>query len=250
MAHQALRRRADAIRLDNPDLWGARVSIAGGPWYQLLHPRVQHLVHESLLPMDEEDDDDDMRDTLLNDGANVSLYPRLPAPRLYHHKAAREGFHDEAQYWLHLTQDDASAVELVFDVPQETLCEDCPNPLRWRIGDPQPCVVEFVMRLPMHELTLRKENALMNLEFSMSYATHPSEGKPHHYLMVLLATDNSAEMEFQSRLDVATRSAFYFHPTRFAVQIRTDALVFAMAVRNQWFKNYLQGLGVLPEDDV
>lgn len=248
MAHRALRQRAAALHVDNAELWSARISAEGGPWFQLVHPQVQHLVHSSALPaemnMGDGDDDDDYQS---DDTIKVAMHPS-PPPRLYHEKAVREGFQDDAHYWLHLAHDDSSAIEMVFDMPLHMLREDCANPLRWRVGSPRPCVVQLVMRLPTtHDVHRCDETVLMNFEFSMDFAAYASDGKPHHYSMVLLAGDHTAEMEFHSRLDTETRSGFYYHPTRFTLQIRTDVLPLMMATHNQWFKKYMQGLGVLPE---
>lgn len=232
MAQLALRQRAAALHLTNPDLWVVRISIAGGRWFQLVQPRVQHLVHSSMLPTEEEP-------------------PRgsRPIPHLYHEKAIREGFATEAHYWLHLAHDQASAVEMVFDLPQEALHEDCADPLRWRVGSPHPCVVQLVMRLPtaagaQHPFD---DTVLMTFEYSMDFAAYPNGDKPHHYSMALLASDHTAEMEFHSRMDTETRSGFFYYPTQFSLQIRTDVLPFVMASHNRWFKSYMQGLGVLPE---
>lgn len=233
----AMKRVAQALHLDSPELWGARVSIAGGPWFQLVRPRVQHLVHSSVLPAPDGSDDVGSIQQLVQE-----------VPRLYHSRAVREDWGADAQYWMHLAHDRATMVEMAFTVPEDTLHEDNEEPLRWRVGDRQPCVVQLVLRLPMGELLLRNENVLLEFEYSMDFTAYPCTDKEHHYLMAVLASDHTAEMEFQSRLDVKERSGYYYHPTSFAVQIRTDALVFAMAVHNRWFKDYLQALGVLPLD--
>lgn len=249
MAKRMLRRKADALQLDNPDLWGVRVSIAGGPWYQLFQPQVQHLAHSSALPQStldqsgmQVDDGNEQQDATMN----LDAVDRFQVPQLHHNKAIHEGYGDDANYWMHAAHDQVSMTEMVFRVPQETLDEPCLQPLRWRVGDPRPCVVQLVLRLPMHELCLRDSNVLMDFTYSMDFTAYVQNEKPHHYLMALLADDHTAEMEFHSRLDRETRSGFYYHPTQFTLQIRTDVLVYVMASHNVWFMNYLQALGVLP----
>ena len=248
MAKRVLRRKADALQLDNPDLWGVRVSIADGPWYQLFHPQVQHLAHSSALPqstlselgMDIDSDEQDM-------SLNGDVSGRFRAPQLHHHRAIQEGYGDDANYWMHAAHDDVSMTEMIFRVPRETLDEAFLEPLRWRVGDPRPCVVQLVLRLPMHEPYLRDSNVLMEFTYSMDFTAYALNEKPHHYMMALLADDHTAELEFHSRLDQETRSGFYYHPTQFTLQMRTDVLVYVMASHNPWFMKYMQGLGVLPQ---
>jgi hypothetical protein len=236
---QELLDKAAAIHICNPELWGARISIGHGQWYQMFYPRVQHLVPTPpVMPLLDQYGREQPQASLLE--------PPTAPPLSYRSPSHREGWRDEAEYWQHLAHDDASFTEFVFEVSPETLDPNTTCPLRWHVGDHNLCTVQLVLRLPINGPILSDNAVLLQVDYAMDMVAYPSSEKPYHNSMILQSKDFTAEIEFHSRADTVNKSGFFYHPTQASFQIQTDVLIYLMAKRNAWFKAYMQALGVLP----
>jgi hypothetical protein len=227
-------RATERLNLLNPDMWGVRIRCPGSLWYQIMQPRVQHLLHSDAL-------------SSLSGETTLDKLPRVQAP-LYDYDLHNSFLRQEVEYWHHLAHDDISKTEMVFTVSPDTLREDNTMPLRWLVGDMRPCVIQLMLRVPRFLPILQDRDLIAEFEFTMQMQSFMSSDKTHHYLMIIEGNQYTVELECVSRLDKnLVNGGFYYHPTQLTIHIETSALVYLMAAHNDWFKNYLQVLGVLPK---
>lgn len=227
-------RTTERLNLLNPDMWGMRIGCPESPWYQIMRPRVQHLLRADTL-------------SSLSGEMALDRLPRMQAP-LYDYDLHNSFLRQEVEYWQHLAHDDISKTEMVFTVAPNTLREDNTRPLRWSVGDMRPCVVQLALRMPRFLPVLQDRDVIAEFEFTMQMQSFSSSDKTHHYLMIIEGAQYTVELECASRLDKSlVNGGFYYHPTQVTIHIETSALVYLMAAHNDWFKKYLQMLGVLPK---